>query len=260
MPGVARENAPARPEIPPRCYPQKRLIAVLADSHLGPSPADVEPFRRALAQMRTRGATALYLLGDVFHYLVADPKFATPGLALFVEAVREFRAAGGRVVYVEGNRDFFLRGSYLEPEFDRVDERAEFRAGPVSFFLTHGDTINARDWPYRFWRFASKNRLSWVAMKLLPRAAANRFVASMERRLRDTNFRHKSRLPVEMIERYARRRRREGFDVVLLGHFHEAWRGEWDGAAAEVVPPFLEEKSWIEVDDEGRSARVALAP
>jgi UDP-2,3-diacylglucosamine hydrolase len=236
------------------------LIAVLADSHLGPRSADVEPFRRALVQMRAHGATALYLLGDVFHYMVADRKFSTPGLGAFVEAIRELRAAGIRVVYVEGNRDFFLRGSYLEPEFDEVAERASFRAGSRSFFLTHGDTINSRDWPYRFWRFASKNRVSWAVMKLLPRSAANRFVASMERKLSDTNFRHKSRLPVEMIERYARRRRREGFDVVLLGHFHEAWRGAWDDASAEIVPPFLEEKSWIEIDAEGRSARVALAP
>ncbi|HET9795766.1 MAG TPA: UDP-2,3-diacylglucosamine diphosphatase [Thermoanaerobaculia bacterium] len=238
----------------------KTLIAVLADSHLGPRSADVEPFRRAVSQMRRRGATALYLLGDVFHYLVADPKFATPGLAQFLETIRELRAAGTRVVYVEGNRDFFLRGSFLEPEFDEVAERATFRAGPRSFFLTHGDTINSRDWPYRFWRFASKNRLSWAVMKLLPRSAANRFVASMERRLADTNFRHKSRLPVEMIERYARRRRREGFDVVLLGHFHEAWRGSWGDACAEIVPPFLEEKSWIEIDGEGRTGRFALAP
>ena len=235
------------------------MIAVLADSHLGPSTADVEPFLRALSQMRRRGATALYLLGDVFHYLVADRKFETPGLRRFVEGVREFRGSGARVVYVEGNRDFFLRGSYLEPEFDAVAERAEFRAGAASFYLTHGDTINARDWPYRFWRFASKNRLSWAAMKMMPRSAANRFVASMEQRLADTNFRHKSRLPVEMIERFARRRRREGYDRVLLGHFHEAWRGEWDGVAAEIVPPFLEEKSWIEIDEEGRTARVALA-
>ncbi len=238
----------------------KSVIAVLADSHLGPRSADVEPFRRAVGQMRARGLAALYLLGDVFHYLVADRKFSTPGLARFLEAIRELRAAGVRVVYVEGNRDFFLRGSYLAPEFDEIAERASFRAGPRSFFLTHGDTINSRDWPYRFWRFASRNRLSWGVMKLLPRSAANRFVASMERRLADTNFKHKSRLPVEMIERYARRRRREGFDVVLLGHFHEGWRGEWDGAAAEIVPPFLEEKSWIEIGGDGRTERVALAP
>lgn len=235
------------------------MIAVFADSHLGPSEGDVAPFLTALDQIRSRGATALYLLGDVFHYLVADRKFSNPGLTAFLRGVRAFREAGGRVVYVEGNRDFFLRGSYLEPEFDSVGDRASFRAGPVSFFLTHGDTINARDWPYRFWRFASKNRLSYAVMKLIPRAAANRFVSSMERRLRDTNFRHKSRLPVELIEKFARRRFAEGHDVVLLGHFHESWRAELPGGVAEVVPPFLEERSWLEIDEAGKTARARLA-
>ena len=234
------------------------MIAVLADSHLGPSEEDVAPFLRALDQIRSRGATALFLLGDVFHYLVADRKFATPGLTAFLRGVRSFRGAGGRVVYVEGNRDFFLRGSYLELEFDEVGERATFRAGGVSYYLAHGDTINARDWPYRFWRFASKNRVSYAVMKMIPRSAANRFVASMERRLRDTNFKHKSRLPVELIRRFAERRFEEGHGVVLLGHFHEAWRAELPGGIAEIVPPFLEERSWIEVDEAGKAARVLL--
>ena len=235
------------------------MIAILADSHLGSSEADVAPFLRALEQMRSRGATSLYLLGDVFHYLVADRKFATAGLTAFLRGVRDFRAAGGSVVYVEGNRDFFLRGSYLEPEFDAVGESATFRSGPVSFFLMHGDTINERDWPYRFWRFASKNRVAWGVMKLIPRAAANRFVASMERRLRDTNFKHKSRLPVDLIRRFAERRFREGHDVVLLGHFHESWKAELTGGVAEIVPPFLEERSWLEVDGAGATRRASLA-
>jgi len=235
------------------------MIAVLADSHLGPVREDVEPFLRALQQIRERGGTALYLLGDVFHYLVADRKFFTPGLAAFLDGIRGFRKAGGRVFYVEGNRDFFLRGSYLQSEFDEIGEHAAFRAGPAAFYLIHGDTINERDWPYRFWRFASKNRVARGAIRFIPERAANRFVATMERRLRDTNFKHKSRLPVALIERFARRRFREGYDVVLLGHFHEAWRSEFEGGVAEIVPPFLEEKRWLEVDEAGRTARVALA-
>ncbi len=234
------------------------MIAVIADSHLGSSPEEVEPFLRALTQIRDHGGEGIYLLGDVFHYLVADRKFSTPGLDAFVAGIRRFRSGGGRVVYVEGNRDFFLRGSYLEPEFDGVADKASFRAGSRSFFLTHGDTINERDWPYRFWRFASKNPLSRLALKAVPAGAANRFVAAMERRLRETNFKHKSSLPIDRIERFARRKFREGYDVVLLGHFHEAWRSEIDGGAAEIVPPFLEEKSWLEIDEAGNTARIAL--
>ena len=45
----------------------------------------------------------------------------------------------------------------------------------------------------------------------------------VEARLYRSNFKHKTRLPVEMIRAYAEQRFREGVDVLLLGHFHRSW-------------------------------------
>jgi hypothetical protein len=57
-------------------------------------------------------------------------------------------------------------------------------------------------------------------------------VGSTERRLSDTNFKHKSRIPEEAIRAYAERRLAEGHDVLLLGHFHEERR--WQVRGGEV--------------------------
>jgi UDP-2,3-diacylglucosamine hydrolase len=235
------------------------MIAVLADSHLGQGTSDLPPFRKALAQARGRGATAVYLLGDIFQYLIGDPKFSSPLLDGFLEAIRELRGGGAKVVYVEGNRDFYLRGSYLEPEFDSIRPEATFDAGGRRFFLIHGDGINERDWPYRFWRFVSKNPVARAGMKLIPSSSARRIVAKTERRLRESNFKHKSRLPVDLIRSFAEKRFARGDDVVLLGHFHEAWREEMPGGEVQIVPPFLEERRWLEIDDRGGVAVAALA-
>jgi UDP-2,3-diacylglucosamine hydrolase len=235
------------------------MITVLADSHLGQESSDLAPFLRALSQIRRRNVTAVYLLGDIFHYLVGDPKFSSPIVRGFLEGIRELRQGGTRVVYVEGNRDFYLRGSYLESEFDSIRPDASFDAGGRRFFLVHGDGINQRDWPYRFWRFVSKNSVAHALMKLMPESVANRIVSKTERRLRDSNFKHKSSLPVELIRSYARKRFAQGDNVVLLGHFHQAWREELEGGEVQIVPPFLEERRWLEVDDLGRVALVALA-
>jgi UDP-2,3-diacylglucosamine hydrolase len=235
------------------------MIAVVADSHLGQGTDDLAPFLRAFLQIRRRGANEVYLLGDIFHYLIGDPKFSTPTVQGFLGAVREIRRGGVRVVYVEGNRDFYLRGSYLEPEFDAIRSEASFEAGGRRFFLVHGDGINARDWPYRFWRFVSKNPVAYRVMKMIPRGAANRIVAGTERRLRDTNFKHKSRLPLELIRAFARKRFDRGDQVVLLGHFHESWREDLGKGEVRIVPPFLEEKRWLEVDDRGGIAVADLA-
>jgi len=235
------------------------MIAVLADSHLGQASDDLGPFLQALSQIRRRGTTSVYLLGDIFHYLIGDPKFSTPTLRGFLEGVRELRRGGSKVFYVEGNRDFYLRGSYLEAEFDFVGPEADFDAGGRRFLLVHGDGINERDWPYRFWRFLSKNPVAYAVMKLIPKSAAHGIVSRTERRLMDTNFKHKSRLPVELIRSYAERRFAGGTKVLLLGHFHESFREELPGGEVRIVPPFLEEKRWLEIDERGEVAVADLA-
>ena len=49
---------------------------------------------------------------------------------------------------------------------------------------------------------------------------------STEERLSRTNFKHKMAIPEVAIRAYAERRFREGYEVLLLGHFHEerCWR------------------------------------
>ncbi len=184
--------------------------AVFADCHVGRRPGDEGPFLEALEKARGRGVTRITLLGDIFHYFIAHPKFETPAIARFLSAVRGLAAAGVSVTYVEGNRDFFLRGSYVEKEFHAVCDEEIFEAGGRRFLATHGDLLNEKDLPYRFWRRLSKNPVSRFALNFFPKGAGNRLVWKVEARLYRSNFKHKSRLPVEMIRAFAGRRFREG--------------------------------------------------
>src|SRR5262245_4129245 len=194
------------------------MRAVIADSHVGRRPGDERPFLEALETARRRGATAITLLGDVFHFFIAHRKFETPAIARFLETARALREAGAPITYVEGNRDFFLRGSYAEEAFRQVCDEERFEAGGRRFLATHGDLLNDRDHAYRFWRFLSKNPVSRAAVNLVPRRVATRLVWKTEARLYRSNFKHKRQLPVAMIREFAARRFREGVDVVLLGH------------------------------------------
>ena len=91
--------------------------AVYADCHVGRRPDDEGPFLDGLRQAAARGATAISLLGDIFHFFIAHPKFETVAIRRFLDAVDRLAARGVPVTYVEGNRDFFLRGSYVEHHF-----------------------------------------------------------------------------------------------------------------------------------------------
>ena len=234
------------------------MRAVIADSHVGRRPGDEGPFLEALETARRRGVTAITLLGDIFHFFIAHPKFETPAIAAFLETARRLKAEGVAVTYVEGNRDFFVRGSYAEDAFASVCAEEVFEEGGRRFLATHGDLLNDRDHAYRFWRFLSKNALSRAAVSVVPKRAATRLVWKTEARLYRSNFKHKEKLPVETIRRFAARRFAAGIDVLLLGHFHKPWSEKVDGGRVEILPAFVEERRWMEIGSDGASRLVGF--
>lgn len=225
---------------------------------MGRRPDDEGPFLDGLRQAADRGATAISLLGDIFHFFIAHPKFETPAIRSFLQTVDALAARGIPVTYVEGNRDFFLRGSYVERHFREVCDEESFEAGGRQFLLTHGDLLNEADLPYRFWRALSKNPIARAALHVIPKKAGNRLVWKTEARLYRSNFKHKTRLPVEMIRAFAARRFARGVDVLLLGHFHKAWAEDVGPGRIEILPAFVDERRWMEIADDGSTALVAL--
>jgi len=234
------------------------MRAVFADCHVGRRPDDDGPFLAALEEAARRGARSISLLGDIFHFFIAHPKFETPAIHRFLGKVEELRGRAVPVTYVEGNRDFFLRGSYVEKLFREVTDEESFEEGGKRFLLTHGDQINEADLPYRFWRLLSKNPISRLALEFVPKDAGNRLVWKTEAKLYKSNFKHKQRLPLEMIRKFAQRRFRRGYDVLLLGHFHKSWTERIDGGTVEILPAFVEERKWLEISGDGSMQLVAL--
>ncbi len=234
------------------------MRAVFADCHVGRRPEDEGLFLEALEQAAQRGARSISLLGDIFHFFIAHPKFETPAIARFLQTVDALAERGIPVTYVEGNRDFFLRRSYVEHHFREVCDEETFEQAGRRFLLTHGDRLNEADIPYRFWRLLSKNLISRSALNFVPKKAGNRFVWKVEARLYRSNFKHKRRLPVEMIRSFAKRRFREGFDVLLLGHFHRSWTEKVGSGRVEILPAFVEERRWMEIAEDGTTSLVCL--
>lgn len=229
-------------------------IVVIGDSHIGLGDGhekEVNAWMDRLAASRPR---ALYLNGDLFHYLIAHEKFRTNSVTRVFERFRQARDAGMPLHYVEGNRDFFLEGSFVEDSVTDVALEYVFQAGNRRYLIVHGDLINDRDWPYRFWRFASKNPLSRMAMSLIPKRTARNFVDSVEKKLAKTNFKHKSVLPLELMKRYAQSRAAEGITDVVFGHFHKKVVLPADGVTVTIVPPWYEDGEAMVIDpDTGES-------
>lgn len=212
--------------------PPSAPIALITDAHLGGPGGGAEPLLRQLAEVPRRGCRRLILLGDLFQVWVGFPTFETADVRAFVAALRALRAQGIEIDYVEGNRDFYLASGPYADAFDRVGLETSFTVAGKRYLCVHGDGLNDRDRQYLFWRWLSKSPPIRFLVRHTPRAVAHRLVHGTERRLSRTNFKHRKALPEAAIRRYAERRLAEGYDVLLLGHFHEA--RVWQVAGGEV--------------------------
>ena len=233
-------------------------IFVIGDSHIGLSDGSEGPILAWLDRFVAMRPRALYLNGDLFHYLIADPKFYTSSVEKVFARLRELRDGGIPIHYVEGNRDFFLHGSFAERAVSDIALEYAVHAGDRKYLIIHGDMINDRDLPYRFWRYVSKNALSKFSLRFIPKRVARGFVDSVEERLSGSNFKHKVRLPIERMEAYGRQRGAEGFTNIVFGHFHEkvvlpgqttvtvlpAWH---DSGEAMVISPETGAFDWVTV-------------
>lgn len=217
-------------------------VAVIADAHLGGPGGAAEPLVRQLGQIAASGCRHLVLLGDLFHVWVGDRRYETPEVRAVVTALRELRALEVRIDYIEGNRDFFIAdGSYAEV-FDHVGTEARFTVSDRRYLAVHGDGLNEHDHLYRFWHWLSKSPPSRFGMLHLPRGLASRLVGVTERQLSKTNFKHKKDIPEQVIRAYADHRLKEGFDVLLLGHFHEARRWFLEGGEIRLLEAWFSSK------------------
>ena len=222
-------------------------IYVIGDSHIGLGDGSEVPVNAWLDRFAALKPRALYLNGDLFHYLIARDKFRTNSVDRVMAKFRELRDSGIGIHYVEGNRDFFLKGSFVEDAVTDIAFEYAVPAGTKKYLIIHGDMINDRDWRYRFWRRASKNPVTKIGVSLVPKNIARKLVDDVERKLAKSNFKHKSRIPVELMEQYGRLRAREGFTDVVFGHFHEklVLPGK---AKVTVLPPWYETGEALRID------------
>jgi UDP-2,3-diacylglucosamine hydrolase len=222
-------------------------IVVIGDSHIGlgeGSEANVNAWLDRLAAAQPR---ALYLNGDLFHYLIAHRNFRTASVDNVMAKFRELRDRGVAIHYVEGNRDFFLKGSFVEDAVTDIGLEYTLPAGAQKYLIVHGDKINDRDYAYRFWRRASKNPITKLGVNFIPKKIAKNFVDSVERRLARSNFKHKQQLPIELMHAYGRKRARDGVTHIVFGHFHEkmVMPGQ---PTISILPPWYESGEAMVID------------
>jgi len=224
----------------------------LADAHLHhPDDANYRLLLRFLHSLQGTTDT-LCILGDLFDFRIGLPAFVFPEQEPLLDALQQLQRAGTRLVYLEGNHDFLL-GTELARRLG-----AEIHTGPVALelhgrkvFLCHGDLINRADWRYRLLYRVLRHPVTVRIGRLVPAAA----VYAVRRRLQHSSkgrYRHhRSRWDYPAVIRaYAASVREQGFDALVLGHFHLPFIEQQDSFTLVSLGDWISQFSYAELVDE----------
>jgi len=224
-------------------------VFFLSDAHLGAEPRDRETARERrlhefLTSLRGR-ASALYIVGDLFdfwfEYRTAIPRRHFDTLAV----LRSLREAGTEITYLTGNHDFYL-GPFIASELG-----VRTSSGPVSLglqqhriWIHHGDGLVGGDLGYRVLKRVLRHPLSvalyrWVHPDLgIPLA---HWASRRSRHAKGTRPLDGDRLWREVAEpRFA-----EGFDTVMIGHFHHAYERREGGRSFFVLGDWMDQFTYV---------------
>lgn len=196
-------------------------LLVLSDLHLSPDTADRnQRFLRFLEQSLADGSEVL-LLGDIFDLWFGGDSLTFPFQQAIILQMKRIAALGLKMVYVEGNRDFYIK-RYTSSLFQSVSSKSYRRQwGNRMLHVEHGDWINVDDKPYRFFRTITKNKVAEFTFNHLPSSFLLKQAERLEKKMRNTNLKYKANYPEARCRQFVSRTAQEGADVIVVGHFHE---------------------------------------
>ncbi len=202
---------------------RKTQAIVLCDLHLSDHNSSVvDSFLRLLGLVHQHKLN-LYILGDLFLTWLGPRRLHTCLQTTIVEKLYFLKAQGQSIVYVEGNRDFFIKENLEHLCFSKVIRRNEvLNIGNVPTLLLHGDGLNKNDWPYRSFRYLTKNTISKIMLSCASGAWPSKLAEEIESLLQNTNQKHKMQtvMPEQFFESLQKLAKEKKAKRVMMGHFH----------------------------------------
>jgi UDP-2,3-diacylglucosamine hydrolase len=241
--------------------PDPGCVYFVADAHLGQGSEDSNRARErdllAFFDRVARERAGLYVVGDLFdfwfEYRHAIPKRFVGVLAALGALARD----GIPVTYLGGNHDFWI-GDYLRRELGvaYTDQPLSLALQGRKIFVAHGDGLGPGDHGYKLLKRVLRNRAAqflfrWIHPDVgIPIASATSH----------TSRRHAprpKRTEAEMRSFFAEPRYREGFDAVLLAHFHRAIHERSEGRDFLVLGDWIERRTVAKLEN-GRFELIEL--
>jgi UDP-2,3-diacylglucosamine hydrolase len=240
------------------------FVYLIADSHLGDRRAPPGEFLAMLERLEE--PRLVVFLGDLFKVWLALPAYWDDQARAVLAGFARLRAAGTHLVFVVGNREFFLPRDPAEARrrglpFDAiVHDACVVSWGGRRYGLTHGDVVNRRDRQYLRWRRIARSRTLEALFRLLPGRLARRIAERLEGGMAATNQEIKIQYPRDELEAFAQTVL-AGLDGFFIGHFHRDETIPVPGGAAllRIVPDWHARRTVLRLHRSGAVESLAFA-
>jgi UDP-2,3-diacylglucosamine hydrolase len=230
----------------------ERTVFFIADAHLGQGsePSNRARERDLLAFFDHVGesGSALYVNGDLFDFWFEYRHAIPKRFVRVLMALGELRRQGIPVIYVGGNHDFWI-GDYLRRELDVAftDQPLDLSLQGRRVLLAHGDGLGPGDTGYKMLKAVLRHPLSrwlyrWVHPDVgIPLAGGTSHTSRNHapRRIRSEE---------ELEETLGGPFYRQGFDAVILGHYHRAMHRRAEGRDFLILGDWIEGRSVLRLE------------
>ena len=198
----------------------------ISDVHLKLSSSDKEMARRKklyslLEHISETGGT-VFFMGDLFDFYYEYPDVIPKSYYQLYTQISSLKEKGIDIHFLVGNHDYWVM-DFITDELMSHTHLGDFNfeMNGKKFYLTHGDGILSWDYGYRFLKKMIRHPFFiWLFRWIHPTLGykIGRFVSKSGSEY-DTNQSTTEKVRNELI-RYAETKSENGFDFILLGHYH----------------------------------------
>lgn len=193
-----------------------------SDVHLGLGTLEEEKIKEKkligfLEKIRT-DAHKVFIVGDLFDCWIEYRKAVPKGFYRTLSKLNELVEQGIEINFFSGNHDFWLN-SYLRDDVGmKLYDYMDAIINGKRLYIIHGDGLSEGDWGYKIIKKILRNRFnqflySWIHPDIGISLAQR---SSKKSRFHSDDRSHGS----SGMEKFALEKISEGFDYVVMGHYH----------------------------------------
>lgn len=162
----------------------------------------------------------LYILGDFFDFWFSAGDFIYQEFRDIVEILAELKERGIKVHLCEGNHDFFLADYFARHlGMEVIADWATINLEGRRVLISHGDTVDEKNRSYLLLRRFLRSSFFYKLQRAMPVSLLWRIAQMSARASKELTAETADALARKM-RRFSKRKFRDGFDAVILGHSH----------------------------------------